>query len=180
MTLSDLASIGSFISALAVLVSLVYLSLQVRQAEQNQKAMMQQARTDRSIDLNMEMWRDPTFFELSQKLTDPSYAVSYSDVRRFVAFQRAIFLNGENAFYQFQHGMMHEDAYKTWERTIRYNVSVLASRAAWIETRTVFGPEYVEFIDRLIAGTPVFNEKSEDALDRWNKNIGKELALGTA
>ena len=33
MTLSDLASIGSLISGIAVLISLIYLSLQVRQAE---------------------------------------------------------------------------------------------------------------------------------------------------
>lgn len=38
MTLSDFAAIGSFVSGGAVLVSLVYLSLQVRQTERNQQA----------------------------------------------------------------------------------------------------------------------------------------------
>ena len=36
MTLSDLASIGSFISAVAVVISLVYLAGQVRQARHHQ------------------------------------------------------------------------------------------------------------------------------------------------
>ena len=42
MNLSDVASIGSFVSGVAVLVSLVYLSLQVRQTERNQRALMNQ------------------------------------------------------------------------------------------------------------------------------------------
>src|SRR6185369_1973473 len=37
MTLSDLAAIGSLVSGFAVLISLVYLSLQVKQTERNQQ-----------------------------------------------------------------------------------------------------------------------------------------------
>ena len=37
MSLSDVAAIGSLVSGVAVLVSLVYLSLQVKQAERNQQ-----------------------------------------------------------------------------------------------------------------------------------------------
>jgi PEP-CTERM motif len=44
MTLSDLAALGSFISSVAVLVSLIYLALQVRQADKNQRAIVQQER----------------------------------------------------------------------------------------------------------------------------------------
>ena len=38
MSLTDLASLGSLVSAIAVLISLIYLSLQVKQAERNQQA----------------------------------------------------------------------------------------------------------------------------------------------
>ncbi len=38
MSLTDLASLGTFISAIAVVVSLVYLALQVRHAEKTQRA----------------------------------------------------------------------------------------------------------------------------------------------
>ena len=42
MSLSDLASLGSFVSGVAVLISLIYLALQVRQTEKNQQSLMQQ------------------------------------------------------------------------------------------------------------------------------------------
>ena len=49
MRLSDLASIGSFVSGIAVVVSLVYLALQVRHAQKTQRALMHQARTERVV-----------------------------------------------------------------------------------------------------------------------------------
>src|SRR5579862_4809924 len=50
MTLADLASIGSLISGVAVLISLIYLALQVRQAEKNQRALMNQGTAARVSD----------------------------------------------------------------------------------------------------------------------------------
>jgi hypothetical protein len=41
MSLSDLASIGSFVSGAAVLVSLVYLRLQIRQNTRHSQALIQ-------------------------------------------------------------------------------------------------------------------------------------------
>ena len=46
MSLFDLASIGSLVSGVAVLVSLVYLSVQVKKAERNQQASIRAARQD--------------------------------------------------------------------------------------------------------------------------------------
>ena len=54
MKLSDLASIGSLISSAAVLISLVYLALQIRQAERNQRALIHQGRASRMIAKNIE------------------------------------------------------------------------------------------------------------------------------
>ena len=58
MKLSDLASIGSLISSAAVLISLVYLALQIRQAERNQRALIHQGRASRMIAL-MAQIADP-------------------------------------------------------------------------------------------------------------------------
>jgi hypothetical protein len=51
MSRSDLALTGSLVSGLAVLVSLVYLSVQVKQAERNQQVSIESARATRTVDL---------------------------------------------------------------------------------------------------------------------------------
>ncbi len=51
MSLTDLSALGSFISGIAVVVSLVFLSLQIRQSNQNQRSLMEQDSANRRIDL---------------------------------------------------------------------------------------------------------------------------------
>jgi len=51
MTLSDLASIGSLVSGIAVLVSLVYLAQQTRQNSKHTRALIQQGRAIQSADM---------------------------------------------------------------------------------------------------------------------------------
>jgi len=49
MTLSDLSSIGSLVSGIAVLFSLIYLSQQVRQSSKHTRALILQGRVDRVV-----------------------------------------------------------------------------------------------------------------------------------
>ena len=60
MSLSDLASLGSFVSGLAVLISLVLLffqlrqlNQQVRQTERNQQASIRHGRITRGVDIQL-------------------------------------------------------------------------------------------------------------------------------
>ena len=46
MSLSDLASIGSLVGGLAVVITLVFLSIQTRQTNKNQRSLMQQGQTE--------------------------------------------------------------------------------------------------------------------------------------
>ena len=55
MSLSDLASIGSFVSGVAVVVTLALLLIQTRQTNRNQKALMQQGRSARTVELLMTL-----------------------------------------------------------------------------------------------------------------------------
>lgn len=76
MTLSDLASLGSFISGIAVLVSLIYLALQVRQAEKNQRAIIHQGRVEQSADRLLRLM-DP---ELLNAIKPDKYWAAYRSV----------------------------------------------------------------------------------------------------
>ena len=55
MSLSDLAALGGFLSSLAVCGSLVYLALQVRQSDRNQRSLMIQGIATRGSGIIMFM-----------------------------------------------------------------------------------------------------------------------------
>src|SRR3974390_2570758 len=64
MSLSDLASLGSVVSGFAVLISLIYLALQVRQTERNQQISIRHSRVTRTVELHLA-------------LADPAVAVAW-------------------------------------------------------------------------------------------------------
>jgi hypothetical protein len=55
MSLSDLASLGSFVSGFAVLLSLIYLALQVRQTKRNQQIAIRHSRASRIVELQLAL-----------------------------------------------------------------------------------------------------------------------------
>ena len=50
MALTDIATVSNIVSSAALTISLVYVALQVRQAEKNQRGLMQQGRANRLHD----------------------------------------------------------------------------------------------------------------------------------
>lgn len=57
MSLSDVASIAGVLSSLAVFASVIYLALQVRQSDRNQRTLLQQATSVRTMETHLEVRR---------------------------------------------------------------------------------------------------------------------------
>ena len=97
MSLSDLASIGSLISGVAVLVSLVYLSLQIRQNARHSQALIQQGRAARIADTALrlaELRADDGLNSCFEGVPE----ASAKDVSRFLNVARAVFISSEDFF----------------------------------------------------------------------------------
>src|SRR5215469_13035796 len=106
MSLSDLASLGSFVSGVAVLASLVFLyfqlrqiGLQVKQAEKNQQASIRQARVTRGVEMLRANQTDPLFLEAQTKLITGMYEkVELPQYYSFRTFANCRFLPAEDSF----------------------------------------------------------------------------------
>src|SRR5690349_18974284 len=111
MSLSDLASIGSLISGMAVLISLVYLGLQVRQAARNQRALMQQGRADRVANACLALAEPGLSLVYNKGLRGED--LTPEELEQFVLLCRAAFLSGEDTFLQHLSGHFDEVAYES-------------------------------------------------------------------
>ena len=107
MTLSDLASIGSFVSGVAVLVSLVYLSIQVRQAERNQRALMNQGVVTRAADM-LTWMAQPDISDLIIKVRSGEREYSAQELTKLGLVLRAMLLTGQDAYIQRKSGLMDQ------------------------------------------------------------------------
>ena len=182
MTLSDLASLGSFASGIAVLASLIFLYFQmrqmteqVRQAEKNQRAVIQQARTTRNADFNITIAASPELTEASLKV----YAgedLNMPEWFRFNVLQGAYYQHAEDSFYQHKHGLLPDDAYRGFENTLRVVVARPGARLAWKIVRPRFHDDFAEYMDQLIATTPVTEFWVPNVVERWKTDMAAEVA----
>src|SRR5881296_316469 len=103
MSLSDLASIGSLVSGVAVLISLIYLTLQVRQAGRSQRALMQQGRANRVADTCLRI-AEPGLSRVFNKAMSGDDNLTPEELEQFMNICRAGFLSGEDSFLQHRSG----------------------------------------------------------------------------
>ena len=180
MSLSDLASLGSFISGAGVLVSLVFLYFQVRQVnaqvrltERNQQAAVQQQRNGLLVDIMMRE-TEPVLLEAVQRAMFGSEDVTALQVAQFQRYHFARFGLSEETFSQYQAGLLSDEAYARFVRMFGGAFRFPGVRVMWKRTRAGYGSDFVEFADQLCADAQVL-EVSDD-LDQWKSEIAAEKA----
>src|SRR5262249_14453996 len=149
MTLTDLASIGTFVSGIAVVVSLIYLALQVRHAEKTQRALMHQARTERAINaalgsMHNEIADTVTKIVNGNELSPRELLQSYYYMRIQIAVV-------EDALWQHDAGFLDQESLDTAILNLRRVMLFPSVRAAWIMLRPQLAPEVRDRLDKLVA-----------------------------
>ena len=176
MSLSDLASIGSFISAIAVVVSIAFLALQMRQANANQKSLMQQGRSARTVDMLMKM-SEPV---LSQTIVSAFSDASDDPARvfAFYSFACACFWNYEDSFLQFRAKTLDARGWATDELTLRGLFANPAYRAVWRMARAGMHGDYRDYLDRLM--NEIRPSEPRNIAQVWRANFNEERGAATA
>jgi hypothetical protein len=171
MSLSDLASLGSFISGVAVLISLIYLALQVRQAERNQRALMQQGRANRITDVRLRL-ADPGIAETYHRALRGGdlTAVEFS---QFNNVMRAELAARQDVFMQHRERLMHEEAFEMVILTTRDLMSNPGARAMWKRLRANYPASYRDFVDKIMREAPI--RRADDDLAEWKDAVAAEL-----
>ena len=173
MTLSDLASIGNFVSGFAVLVSLVFLTLQIRQSNKNQRAIIQQGRATRIANFLLHVVEPSLLPAWSAGLSgDPQ--IGPERYFQFMHIARARFVSFEDSFLQRRNGLMEEGVFMGHTNAFQQVFNAPGLRAAWKLTRMSYDPEFAQFLDQ-IATEPV--RDSPSGLQQWLLAVGDETRV---
>jgi hypothetical protein len=166
MSLSDLASLGSFVNGLAVLVSLIYLSLQVRQTKRNQQIAIRHSRASRIVDLQLAL-AGPGVAEAWLHGSGSPQDLTQTELSQFVNLCRALFFHFEDSFYQREEGLLNDDAFETVVAGARLSARSPGWRAAWRLARPNFGGRFLAFMDGVVAESAV-EPPLDLSLETWN------------
>ncbi len=174
MSLSDLASLGTFLSGIAVILSFVFLALQLRQGNINQRALIQTGRNSRVIDV---VYRriDPHLAELSSRGDRGDTAMSPDDVRSYLRMNYATLLNFEDTYLQDRLGTIDPDAWKTSSMRLKHLMAAPGFRISWKKWRSNFPGAFGEVVDQLVAEAR--RSPWEEEAASWASDVAEELKL---
>ena len=170
MTLSDLASIGSLVSGVAVMASLIYLAQQTRQNVRHSQALVQQGRAARIADTALRL-AELRESDAIDRCFEGSLEVSAKDVARFLFVCRAIFVSAEDSFFQHQQGLLDDMAFESFESSIKGGMGVGGIAAAWLMTAGMYEPQFRDYMNRMIGDLKAPSAGVQRGLDRWKEAV---------
>jgi len=155
MNLNDLANIGQVIGAVAVVISLIYVALQIRQNTNAVRAATAQAVHEHFANWYNSFARDASLAKIAIDGLRDYGSLSETDKARFVAMFMAFLSYSQNAFLKWRQGLLDPSLWLGWEQVIMNLVCAPGGKGLWKERSYLFGEEFRRYVeDDLMKRTP--------------------------
>jgi hypothetical protein len=168
MTLSDLASLGSFVSGIAVLVSLIYVAIQVRQTERNQRTLLQQETSSRYLEA-IKHWGEPAVAAAVVKASSGDMALTSLEAYALQMQLRISLTSFQDTFLLHKLSLIDEIQLEGMVRSMRTMFAMPVMRALWSISRPMYSPAFVEWIEGHTQETPL--ARPVDFAERLRKAV---------
>lgn len=149
MTLDDLGNLGDFLGAIAVLVTLVYLAIQVRQSSALTRAQTRQSVADSQIIYLNSRVTDPYLRSVSFKMfsgeeldAEETYAI-----RVHISAHIRLF---ENYFAQFTLGTMNAQDWRAMRQVIKNHLKIANYRHVFSQRQSVWNSDFSEEVNQIL------------------------------
>jgi len=154
MNLNELANLGEFIGGIAVIATLIYLAIQLRQ---NTRALK-----SATLANNTSLW---SAMLVSIADGDKSKAYLHGSIGsdeiepgeflQFFLLSRALFVGFENQHHQFNQGMLDKSIYDGYERSFQDQIlSMPGFRRYWKQCQHEFSPQFQGRVKEMLKGIP--------------------------
>src|SRR5689334_1222639 len=173
MSLSDLAALGNFVSGGAVLISFVFISLQLRQSARNQRATIHNERTRLVQDLTIAARTGDMALVMLQG-TMGDVTMSERDCVSYLAVTLSAFRLFEEFFLQHRDGMLDDLRWQNNALRVRGFMQEPGFRASWRVQHRSFNPDYVAWMNGLLHETTVPAVR-HSAPAIWKEIVQQEL-----
>src|SRR5215469_4230 len=151
MSLTQMASLSSTVSAVALVASVIYASIQIRQNTRAVLASAFQQVVNSFAEISFEISKDKTLVALY--LRGGQEFASFEELERlqYRLLLLSLLRRAENVFFQTEIRMLHSDHWSGMRSSIKTIVASQGARCCWLEIKSRFNPTFVTFIDSLIA-----------------------------
>ena len=151
MELSQLANIGEFLGGVAVIVSLVYLAVQIRQNTLSVRATTFQATTELITDSTARIASDPELARIYAGGLSGAGDLSEIDRFRFGLLMVTVVRRLESAYFQREVGVLSEEQWSGIATVIPGLLTSEGGKAWWARSRRIFTGGFQAYVDEVLA-----------------------------
>ncbi len=150
MNLDQLGNIGELVGGVAVVVTLAYLAIQIRQNSRSVRASTNHAITEQLNDLNLRLGLDPGAVDLMMRGAQNREGLQSQERVRHTLLMRAVLGNYQDIYVQFCEGMCDSEAWELAKIGLRELVSTPSFAAWWERQQEHLRSSFRSEVDALI------------------------------
>ncbi len=149
MALNTLVGIASLVSSVAVLASVVYLALQIRQSARHQRSLIDRGR---SVQVGgwLQFIAGPEIAPLVMRGNAGDATMTAEERQRYIWAVYPMILHYEDSFYQHREGMMSDVQFTSICNQIHDSARNPGVRMIWSEVRERFPADFQRFADPIL------------------------------
>lgn len=147
MNWEAIGAAGEILGALAVIASLLFIGVQIRNNTRATQAAASHNVTDTFISIAKSIAADPELARIwAQQTTDIS-VLSTNDLQRLIPINVIVLKSFEDAFHHRQMGQMSDEMWDGWQALILTICNYAGIRHYWEQRKTFFSRTFQEFVD---------------------------------
>ena len=149
MTLEDLGNVGEFLGGVAVVVSLLYLAVQIRQNTRSVRRSAYQAIVSSSVQASVAFANDEGLAELWAKGALEYSTLSSPERMRFASYAYGVLRSYENLFYQYEQGALEAELWQGFHNMLARDLKAPGLVVWWESQRNIFSSKFQQYVDEL-------------------------------
>ena len=165
MTLEQFAYLAQIIGVAVVVVTLIYLSIQVRQGAELLRSQSRQALLDNDRAVLLKYL---DHIDVLEKVSRPE-KLSFVDQYKFAILWGCNMRNREFEWFQYRSGALDEASWKSYQQILRYTLGTERHRAWWNGVRSAFDPGFAQMVDEFVRVEPA-NRLMDQVMGEWEPN----------
>jgi hypothetical protein len=155
VTLESLGNLGEFVGSIAVIISLVYLAIQIKKNTEAERTSTYRSIVSDFGFMNQSMASDPELTMLYIKGMEDFGALEPSEKARVSQVFYMTFRYFENMYYQHRRGYLEGEVWTGWERIMLAYFGRPGFQTWWSARRDVFSESFVRFLETSESDHPV-------------------------
>lgn len=166
MTLEEMYFVSQIIAAAAIVGSLLFVALQLKQADKTQRAAMHQNRTQRGMDMALRT-ADAGLVAAIGTIIRQDKSATNDHILQVNSLLRAMILNLEDVAWQHKEGLLDKHALDNAVAPVKRLLSLAGIRALWQVGRASYAEETAALVERLAVTDVPLLDASVEPVQIW-------------